>query len=149
MTLSRVRALTVVGLVGTGLVHIQQWIVGYQDVPITGGLFLLQGIAAVVLAGWLYADDRDLVGPVASALLMLASLVALGTAYAGVFINVAERVLRPATALSIVTEVIALVGAVLLARGRYAARRRAEAERPRHLRPMPERPVLISAFYDR
>lgn len=119
----RIRRLTAVGLVGTGLIHVQQWFAGYDDVPITGTLFLLQGVAAIVLAGWLYADERDLIAPLASAGLMLASLVALGIAFSGVFINVAERVLRPATFLSIVTELLALGGAVYLVRARLDRRR--------------------------
>lgn len=114
----RIRHLTAVGLLGTGVIHVQQWFAGYRDVPITGTLFLLQGVAAVVLAGWLYADEDDLIAPSASALLMLGSLVALGIAFGGVFINVAERVLRPATFLSIVTELMALGGAIWLLRTR-------------------------------
>lgn len=142
----RIRHLTAVGLLGTGIIHVQQWAAGYDSVPVTGTLFLLQGIAAIALAGWLYVDEEDLVAPVAAAGLMVASLVALGIAFTGVFINVAERVLRPATFLSIVTELVALGGAATLVRWRLERRHSAPAA-PR--RRESEAPVLVSAFHER
>lgn len=152
MTTSRVQLLTALALAGTGIVHIQQWFAGYRDVSTTGPMFLLQGAAALALIVWLYASKRDLVAPIATAALMAASLVALGMAYFGGFINLVEVQLRPATVISIVTEVVALVGALIIVARRNEGRIHlpVEEERPRNVpRPTPDVPVMLDAFHRR
>src|SRR5580700_3836087 len=52
------RAATTLGLVvgaallaSSGAIHLQLWAMGYRTIPTIGPLFLLQGIAGVLLAG--------------------------------------------------------------------------------------------------
>ena len=65
------------------------------------------------VAGLLYVSDRDVLAPLASVALMTASVVALAAAYLGVFINTAERVIRPETGLSFGAGIVALLASAL------------------------------------
>lgn len=44
------RALIVLGLLGSAWVHLDLWLLGYQDIEVIGPLFLVNVIAGVVLA---------------------------------------------------------------------------------------------------
>ena len=105
-------------LLATGVLHVILFFTSYMDVSITGPAFLLQGIASLAIAGVLYLSDRDVLAPIAGVALMTASVVALAAAYLGVFINTAERVIRPETGLSFGAGIVALVALALLVKQR-------------------------------
>ena len=128
MTLTRHSAAA--ALVTTGLLHVVLYFTDYMDVAITGPAFLLQGLASVVIAAALYASDRDVLAPIAGVALMTASVVALAAAYLGVFINTAERVIRPETGLSFGAGVVALLGCALLVKQRADLRQGTELPTP-------------------
>jgi hypothetical protein len=109
-------------LVTTGVIHVVLFFNGYATVDITGPAFLVQGVAALVLAGLLYVSDRDVLAPIGAVALMTASVVALAAAYLGVFINTAERVIRAETGLSFGAGVVAAVACTLLVKQRAEMR---------------------------
>ena len=117
-------------LLTTGVLHVVLYFTDYMDVAITGPAFLAQGIASVVLAGLLYVSDRDVLAPLASVALMTASVVALAAAYLGVFINTAERVIRPETGLSFGAGIVALVASALLVKQRAELRQGTDLPTP-------------------
>ena len=117
-------------LVTTGVLHVVLYVTDYMDVAITGPAFLAQGIASIVLAGLLYASDRDVLAPLASVALMTASVVALAAAYLGVFINTAERVIRPETGLSFGAGIVALLASALLVKQRADLRQGTDLPTP-------------------
>lgn len=105
-------------LVTTGVLHVVLFFTSYSDVPITGPAFLAQGVASLVIAALLYVSERDVLAPMAGLALMTASVVALAAAYLGVFINTAERVIRPETGLSFGAGIVALLALALLVKQR-------------------------------
>ena len=117
-------------LLTTGVLHVVLYFTDYMDVAITGPAFLVQGIASVGLAGLLYVSDRDVLAPLASVALMTASVVALAAAYLGVFINTAERVIRPETGLSFGAGIVALVASALLVKQRADLRQGTDLPTP-------------------
>ena len=117
-------------LLTTGVLHVVLYFTDYMDVAITGPAFLAQGIASIVLAGLLYASNRDVLAPVATVALMTASVVALAAAYLGVFINTAERVIRPETGLSFGAGIVALLASALLVKQRAELRQGTDLPTP-------------------
>lgn len=114
----------------TGVLHVVLYFTDYMDVAITGPAFLAQGLASIVIAGLLYASDRDVLAPLASVALMTASVVALAAAYLGVFINTAERVIRPETGLSFGAGIVALLASALLVKQRAELRQGTDLPTP-------------------
>lgn len=112
------------------MLHVVLFFTDYMDVAITGPAFLAQGIGSVVLAGLLYTSDRDVLAPLASVALMTASVVALAAAYLGVFINTAERVIRPETGLSFGAGIVALLASALLIKQRAELRQGTDLPTP-------------------
>lgn len=134
-------------LLTTGVLHVVLYFTDYMDVAITGPAFLAQGIASVVLAGLLYASNRDVLAPVATVALMTASVVALAAAYLGVFINTAERVIRPETGLSFGAGIVALLASALLVKQRAELRQGTDLPTPG----VDERDAMVGAharFHD-
>jgi hypothetical protein len=128
MTLTRHTAAA--ALLTTGVLHVVLYFTDYMDVAITGPAFLAQGLGAIVLAGLLYVSDRDVLAPLASVALMTASVVALAAAYLGVFINTAERVIRPETGLSFGAGIVALLASALLVKQRAELRQGTDLPTP-------------------
>jgi hypothetical protein len=128
----------------TGVLHVVLYFTDYMDVAITGPAFLAQGLASIVLAGLLYASDRDVLAPLASVALMTASVVALAAAYLGVFINTAERVIRPETGLSFGAGIVALLASALLVKQRAELRQGTDLPTPG----VDERAAVASAHAD-
>lgn len=102
----------------------------YMDVAITGPAFLAQGIASVAIAAALYASDRDVLAPIAGIALMTASVVALGAAYLGVFINTTAPMIRPETGLSFGAGIVALIACALLVKQRADLRQGTDLPTP-------------------
>ncbi|HEX3715431.1 MAG TPA: hypothetical protein VHV09_21740 [Trebonia sp.] len=125
-----VLALTATGagfLVWSGVIHLELWSDGYKDISVIGPLFLVQGIASIVLAVAIVAF-RWLALLVAGAVTGVATAVGLLlTVYVGLF-GYTESLTVPYATLSLAVEFTAafvlLAGAVLLA---LAAPARADA----------------------
>jgi hypothetical protein len=62
MTMKTMQRLGAVALLAVGGVHLQQYLTGYSVVPTIGALFLLNAIAAAVVAAGLLAPIDRLVG---------------------------------------------------------------------------------------
>lgn len=112
----RTTALTVsiIGLVGTGGVHLWQYLVRYDAFP-NGWMFVAQAVTALVLVGVLVAGRRGIGAPSAAAAFQLVSLIALGLSFTGTFFGFSEDGFRPATAVTIASGVLGLAGALTLA----------------------------------
>jgi hypothetical protein len=116
-----VLALTATGagfLVWSGVIHLELWADGYKDISVIGPLFLVQGIAGIVLAVAIVAF-RWLALLVAGAVAGVATAVGLLlTVYVGLF-GYTESLTVPYAVLSLAVEFTAafvlLAGAVLLA----------------------------------
>jgi hypothetical protein len=116
-----VLALTATGagfLVWAGVIHLELWGDGYKDISVIGPLFLVQGIASIVLAVAIVAF-RWLALLLAGAVAGVATAVGLLlTVYVGLF-GYTESLTVPFATLSLAVEFTAafvlLVGAVLLA----------------------------------
>lgn len=63
-------------LVWSGVIHLHLWMAGYRSIPTIGWLFLLQAVAAFVLAAVLVASRR-LVAAAAGALFLASTAVGL------------------------------------------------------------------------
>jgi hypothetical protein len=114
-------------LVWSGVIHLELWADGYRDISVIGPLFLVQGIASIVLAVAIVAL-RWLALLAAGAVAGLATAVGLLlTVYVGLF-GYTESLTVPYAVLSLAVEFTAafvlLVAAVLLA---LATRARAAA----------------------
>ena len=112
-------ALTGAGfLVWSGVIHLELWADGYQDISVIGPLFLVQGIASIVVAAaivalrWLALLAAGAVAGVATAVGLLLSV------YVGLF-GFTESLSVPYATLSLAVEFTAafvlLVAALLLA----------------------------------
>jgi len=116
-----VLALTATGagfLVWSGVIHLMLWSDGYKDISVIGPLFLVQGIASIVIAVAIVAF-RWLALLVVGAVAGLATAVGLLlTVYVGLF-NYTESLAVPYAQLSLAVEFTAafvlLVGAGVLA----------------------------------
>jgi hypothetical protein len=116
-----VLALTATGagfLIWSGVIHLELWGDGYKDISVIGPLFLLQGIASIVIAvvivalRWLVLLAAGAVAGVATAVGLLL------TVYVGLF-GYTESLTVPYATLSLAVELTAafvlLAAAVLLA----------------------------------
>jgi hypothetical protein len=116
-----VLALTGIGagfLVWSGVIHLELWGDGYKDISVIGPLFLVQGIASILIAVVIVAF-RWLALLVVGAVTGVATAVGLLlTVYVGLF-GYTESLSVPYAVLSLAVEFTAafvlLVGAVLLA----------------------------------
>jgi hypothetical protein len=116
-----VLALTAIGagfLVWSGVIHLELWGDGYKDISVIGPLFLVQGVASILIAVVIVAF-RWLALLVAGAVTGVATAVGLLlTVYVGLF-GYTESLTVPYAVLSLAVEFTAafvlLVGAVLLA----------------------------------
>jgi len=105
-------------LVWSGVIHLMLWSDGYKDISVIGPLFLVQGIASIILAvaivafGWLALLAAGAVAGVSTAAGLLLSV------YVGLF-GYTENLSVPYATLSLAVEFTAafvlLAGAVLLA----------------------------------
>ena len=123
-------------LIWAGVIHLELWADGYKDISVIGPLFLVQGIASIVV-GVVLVALRWLVLLLAGAVAGVATAVGLLlTVYVGLF-NYQESLTVPYATLSLAVEFTAafvlLVAAVLLA---LAASARAEGKAPA---PVPSR----------
>jgi hypothetical protein len=105
-------------LVWSGVIHLELWGDGYKDISVIGPLFLVQGIASILIAVVIVAF-RWLALLVAGAVTGVATAVGLLlTVYVGLF-GYTESLTVPYAVLSLAVEFTAafvlLVGAVLLA----------------------------------
>ena len=123
---SRIARWTVLALTGTGagflvwsgVIHLELWSDGYKDISVIGPLFLVQGIASIILGvavvafRWLALLAAGAVAGVATAVGLLLSV------HVGLF-GYTESLSVPYAELSLAVEFTAafvlLVGAVLLA----------------------------------
>ncbi len=97
----------------SGAIHLHLWDDGYRTIPTIGPLFLLQGIAGVVLAVVLVASRR-LLAALATAGFMLATIGGfLLSVYVGLF-GFSDTLAAPWAGVSLAVEV---AGAVVLAGG--------------------------------
>ena len=128
---SRIARWTVLALTGTGagflvwsgVIHLELWADGYKDISVIGPLFLVQGIASIIVAvaivafRWLALLAAGAVAGVATAAGLLL------TVYVGLF-GYTESLTVPYAVLSLAVEFTAafvlLVAAVLLALGARA-----------------------------
>ena len=105
-------------LIWSGVIHLELWADGYKDISVIGPLFLVQGIASIVV-GVVLVALRWLVLLVAGAVAGVATAVGLLlTVYVGLF-GYTESLTVPYATLSLAVEFTAgfvlLVAAVLLA----------------------------------
>ena len=115
-------------LIWSGVIHLELWADGYKDISVIGPLFLVQGIASIVV-GVVLVALRWLVLLLAGAVAGVATAVGLLlTVYVGLF-GYTESLTVPYATLSLAVEFTAgfvlLVAAVLLA---LAASVRAEGK---------------------
>jgi hypothetical protein len=120
-------------LVWSGVIHLELWADGYRDISVIGPLFLVQGIAIIVLAVPVVAF-RWLALLVAGAVAGIATAAGLLlTASVGLF-GYTESLTVPYAALSLAVEFTAafvlLVAAVVLALGARARTTAAPARVP-------------------
>jgi hypothetical protein len=133
-----VLALTGIGagfLVWSGVIHLELWGDGYKDISVIGPLFLVQGIASIVLGAAIVAL-RWLALLVAGAVAGVATAVGLLlTVYVGLF-GYTESLAVPYAVLSLAVEFTAafvlLLGAVLLALAAPARAAASPARVPTH-----------------
>ena len=105
-------------LASSGVIHLQLWATGYRTIPTIGPLFLLQGIAGVVLAVVLLLWRRLLV-VVAGAGFMVATIGGLLISVEFGLFGFMDTFAAPYAGLSVVLEsagavVLGVVGAVLV-----------------------------------
>ena len=105
-------------LASSGAIHLQLWAMGYRTIPTIGPLFLLQGIAGVLLAGLLLLWRRMLV-VVAGAGFMAATVGGLLVSVNFGLFGFMDTLAAPYAGLSLVLEsagaaVLAVVGIGLL-----------------------------------
>jgi hypothetical protein len=134
-------------LVWSAVIHLMLWADGYRDISVIGPLFLVQGIAVIVLAAailalrWLVLLAAGAVAGVATAVGLLLSV------YAGLF-GFTESLSVAYAELSLAVEFTAaflfLVATVLLAAARPAAAAAAAATGPRRMR-WPDRGGFLAA----
>lgn len=105
---------TIVGLVATAAIHLWQYVVRYEAFP-NGWMFLAQAVTAIVLVPLVLLGRDGIGAPAAAAAFQLVSLIALGLSFTGMFFGFSESGLRLGVILTVVAEVVGLVGAVALA----------------------------------
>ena len=106
-------------LVWSGVIHLQLWSDGYRDISVIGPLFLLQGIASIVLAVALAAFRRIVLLAAGAALAAATATGLLLSASIGLF-GYTESLAVPYAELSLAVEftaaaVLAAAAAILLA----------------------------------
>jgi len=109
-----VTALAVAGaglLVWSGVIHLQLWSEGYRSISVIGPLFLVQGIASIVLAVALVAFRRLVLLAAGAALAAGTAVGLLLSASVGLF-GYTESLAVPSAQTSLVVE---FTGAALLA----------------------------------
>jgi hypothetical protein len=140
---SRITRWTVLLLAGTGaaflvwsaVIHLQLWADGYQDITVTGPLFLIQAIAGIILAVAIAAFRRlALLAAGAAAGLATAAGLLLGV-YDGLF-GYTESLAVPYAVLSLAVEFTAAL-VLLVATGMLALA--APVRTARDLAPVPSR----------
>ena len=104
----------------SGLLHIHLWMAGYQNVPIIGILFIVQGILALVFAAAVLLWRYPLVFFAASLYLLATVAGLLVSVYFGLF-GFRDSFAAPYAKESVVVE---LVGALALGTMSLLARRR-------------------------
>lgn len=114
-------------LASSGVIHLQLWSSGYRTIPTIGALFLIQGIAGVLLAVLLLSWRRLLLVVTAAGFLIATSGGLLVSTSFGLF-GFKDTLAAPYAGLSLVVEgvgavVLAVVG-TLLVRGHSHSDRR-------------------------
>lgn len=106
------------------IVHIVLWAEGYRDIPIVGPGFLANGIGGLVLAVavLLPLGRWNVLVAVLGALLALGSIGALVMSLTIGFFGVSEQITTPSVIISLVSEAIALVVLIVIARRTAPAR---------------------------
>jgi hypothetical protein len=106
-------------LVWSGVIHLQLWSDGYRDISVIGPLFLLQGIASIVLAVGLAVFRRFALLAAGAVTAAATAVGLLLTASIGLF-GYTESLAVPYAKLSLVVEftsaaVLAIAAAIVLA----------------------------------
>lgn len=106
------------------IVHIVLWAEGYRDIPIVGPGFLFNGIGGLVLAVAviLPLGRWNPLVAVLGALFALGSIGALVMSLTIGFFGVSEQITTPSVIVSLVSEAIALVALIVIARRTAPAR---------------------------
>lgn len=112
------RAVAAAMLAVMAIVHIVLWVEGYRDIPIVGPGFLLNGIGGLVLAVavLLPLGRWNPLVAVLGALFALGSLGALVMSLTIGFFGVSEQITTPSVIISLLSEAIALVVLIVIAR---------------------------------
>lgn len=118
------RAVAAAMLAVMAIVHIVLWAEGYRDIPIVGPGFLANGIGGLVLAVavLLPLGRWNVLVAVLGALLALGSIGALVMSLTIGFFGVSEQITTPSVIISLVSEAIALVVLIVIARRTAPAR---------------------------
>jgi hypothetical protein len=100
-------------LASSGAIHLQLWSMGYRSIPTIGPLFLVQGVAGILLAGLLVFSRRLLVVVMAIGFMIATIGGLLFSTYFGLF-GFMETLAAPYAGLSLAVEISgALLFAVL------------------------------------
>lgn len=112
------RAVAAAMLAVMAIVHLVLWAEGYSDIPIVGPGFLLNGIGGLVLAVAVLVPLGRWNPLVAAlgAIFALGSLGALVLSLTVGFFGVSEQITTPSVIISLVSEAIALVVLIVIAR---------------------------------
>ena len=114
-------------LASSGAIHLQLWAMGYRTIPTIGPLFLVQGIAGVLLAPLLLLWRRLLVVVAGAGFLVATIGGLLASVNFGLF-GFMDTLAAPYAGLSLVLEsvgavILSVVGTVLV-RGRHRSEQR-------------------------
>lgn len=118
------RAVAAAMLAVMAIVHIVLWVDGYRDIPIVGPGFLFNGIGGLVLAVavLLPLGRWNPLVAVLGALFALGSIGALVMSLTIGFFGVSEQITTPSVIVSLISEAIALVALIVIARRTAPAR---------------------------
>ncbi|WP_116049310.1 hypothetical protein [Amycolatopsis palatopharyngis] len=114
MIFGALRLLVIAGLLGSAWVHLVVWLDWAGDVAIVGPLFLVNVVAGVLIAIALAVWRRHWLPPLAAAGFGAATLGAYLLSLTVGFLGVQEQFRTSAEVWGVLTEVVCVVGGVLL-----------------------------------
>jgi hypothetical protein len=114
MIAGALRLLVIAGLLGSAWVHLVVWFDWAGDVDIVGPLFLVNVVAGVLIALAVALWRRHWLPPLAAAGFGAATLAAYLLSLTVGFFGVQERFQTSAEVWGVITEVVCVVGGVLL-----------------------------------
>lgn len=113
MVMAVVRVLVVLGLLGSAWVHGDLWLTGYRDIAVIGPLFLVNVVAGVVIAGGVVVW-RHWLSALAAVVFGIATLGAFALSATVGFFGIGGQVWGAPQVWGVVTEVVCIVGGVVL-----------------------------------